>query len=456
MTPVIDESMVLAAEYSEDGWELKNRVIYVGADGRVLADVSEGEGDLPAVVCDPYLTSPEEAERRAKLRLALSREYGRELDVELRLSDFRSLGADLGDTVTVDLPKLGLSSVNMPILGVEYDFERLRVRLKLGGTHQLLEELLAERIGGDVAARFGRIMTIPEQTSTLAYSLDKIARIQADQKHVIYLNKPPISMYNAQNTILNSEGEVELISGATEGCFEAQILPPSQLFVNWVKVEWRADGGGGEVSAQLLNASGEIVGQVYDAVETQFYRFRKWPTGYGALTYRNASSWGCSAASISDVRMGILQAYCLRLTPNTLGSDGEAYYPGSQDLNLDLSWAKYLRLHLYADHDDDVNVRVRLHQDASNYLEGSVRAKAGEWRRYEVAVSSLRKVGDPNPSRVNWISIISPHPILIDSDFVFLPATRELMRAKFTLRRGSPDDPSPKVKLVKVIWREGA
>ncbi len=454
--PVIDESMVLAAEYSEDRWELKNRVIYVGADGQVLADVSEGEGDFPAVVCDPYLTSAEEAERRAKLRLALNREYGRELDVEMRLSDFSSLEVDLGDTVTVDLPKLGLSNVNMSILGIEYDFERLRVRLRLGGMHQLVEELLAEKIGGDVAARFGKIMTIPEQTSTLAYSLDKIARIHANQKHVIYLNKPPINMHNAQNTILNSEGEAELISGAAEGSFEAQILPPSELFVNWVKVEWRADGGSKEVSVQLLNASGEVIGQVYDAVDTQFYRFRKWPTGYGALTYKNASSWGCSAASISDVRMGVLQAYCLRLTPINLGSDGEAYYPASRDLDLNLSWAKYLRLYLYADHEDDVNVKIRLHQDSSNYLEGSIRVKAGEWRRYEVAMSSLSKIGDPNPSRVNWISVVSQYPILIDSDHVFLPATRELMRVKFTLRRSEPTGPSPKIKLVKVIWREGS
>ncbi|MCD6313098.1 MAG: hypothetical protein J7L79_04745 [Thaumarchaeota archaeon] len=162
--------------------------------------------------------------------------------MELRISDFDNLEADLGDTVTVNLPKLGLSNVSMSILGVEYDFERLRVRLKLGGMHQLVEELLAERIGGDVAARFGRIMTIPEQTSTLVYSLDKIARIHADQRHVIYVNKPPINMYNARNTILNSNGEVELISGAAEGSFEAQVFPPSELFVNWARVEWIADG----------------------------------------------------------------------------------------------------------------------------------------------------------------------------------------------------------------------
>ena len=189
--PVIDESMVLAAEYSEDRWELKNRVIVVGAGGQILADVSEGEGDLPVVVHYPDLADPEEAERRAKIRLALNREYGKELKVEMSRYHFDCLGVELGDTVTVNLPRLGLNGENMAILGIEYDFRRMRVRLTIGGFHQLTMEILAEQIGGDVASRFGRAITIPEQTSTLAYSLDKISRIQADQKHVLYVNKPP-------------------------------------------------------------------------------------------------------------------------------------------------------------------------------------------------------------------------------------------------------------------------
>jgi len=152
----------------------------------------------------------------------------------------------------------------------------------------------------------------------------------------------------------------------------------------------------------------------------------------------------------------ILHAYCLKLTPDTLGSDGEIHYPSSKDLNLDLSWAKWLRLYLYADYEEDVTVKIRLHQDAGNYLEGTITVKAKEWRKYEIAISSLSKIGDPSLSQINWISIISPYPILIDSDHVFLPAIRELMRVKFTLRRDSPDDPSPKIKLVKLVWREGA
>jgi len=742
-------------------------------------------------VHDPFLTDRGEAERRARMRLNLSKDYGRQLEIIMALEDFEDLGIDLGDTVRADLPKLGLSE-DMIVFGIEYDLKSLKVKLILGGRQQLYEEFLAEQIGGDVAARFGRAMTLPEQTSTLAYSLDKIARIQADQKHVIYVNKPPITFYNAQNVILNSNGEVELVSGATEGSFEARVLPPSQLFINWIKAEWMAekgektvpgssedwpssltdwsyrkkitirenagqnltdyqiklvihygsgtdsgsdiylngkcktdfgdirfadaDGGllaywmeekvdsdyavfwvkvpsipangaadiyiyygnlgavydgaphqvfdfyddfndddmasywvkadvmdpsshnfveqnqrmedqyvdqgyavlienavgfdygfvleaktfvhkggaenpwggfyigqsnhgyyiecnsrrsgirewinttqkepnaygpdkitldewhdvkivrrwdgaenafemevdgiawdlgdysnldlsinpvyvglvsthypgnyrywddirvrkyvdpepsisaiGGEeyylqetttvagsISAQFLNADGEILGQVYDAYDTRFYRFRKWPQGYGSFTYRNASKFGASNASASDARMGILHAYCLKLTPSTFGSDGEIYYPSGKNLNLDLSWAKWLRLYLYADYESDVTVKIRLHQDASNYFEGSLVVKAKEWRKYEIAISSLSKIGDPSLSNINWISIISPYPILIDSDHVFLPATRELLRVKFTLKRDSPDDPSPRVKLVKLIWREGA
>ena len=714
----------------------------------------------------------------------------------MTLEDFENLGVDLGDTVRVDLPKLGLSE-DMVIFGIEYYPKALRVRLVLGGRQQLYEELLAEQISGDVAARFGRTMTLPEQTSTLAYSLDKIARIQADQKHVVYVSKPPLTLYNARNVILNPSGEAELVSGAMEGSFEVQVLPPSELFVNWVKAEWIAEkgerveslgvefpqsldgwqyrkritiqenagrdltdyqikltiyygsgtdsgsdiylnekcrsdfgdirfadmdgnllpywieekadsdyavfwvkvpsipangtadiyiyygnpdavydgdpkqvffiyedmetppegmlagdafydstnkwirltraagnlkgylyydkvpqygfyakfrvwaGGGngadaiwlgvydsdyagttedivdggyhftadeyqdriaftkstsdngapiasasqsgiddgnwhtyevyfwisggvayckiywdgvlkvdasdsspqsnalnkvgktifgartggsynehriddiiirnyvdpepsisavggeeyhlqerrimaGEISASLLNADGEALGQVFDAYDTQFYRFRKWPRGYGSLTYKNSSSWGANNASASDKREGILHAHCLKLTPSILGLDGEIYYPSSRDLNLDLSWAKWLRLYLYADHEDDVTVKIRLHQDADNYFEGSLVVKAKEWRKYEISMDSLSKIGSPSLGKINWISIISPYPILIDSDHVFLPATRELLRVKFTLKRNSPDDPSPKIRLVKIIWREGA
>ncbi|HDD66934.1 MAG TPA: hypothetical protein ENG52_04870 [Nitrososphaeria archaeon] len=311
----ISEDMILKAEYSEDRWRLKNRVIYVGAGGRILADVCEGGGDLPVVVHDPYLTDPHEAERRANVRLSLNKEYGRELRIEMRQRDFEDLGIDLGDTVIVNLPDLGLSNAAMFLLEIGYDPKSLRCGLILGGRLELFEESLREEIGGDVAARFGKLMTLPEQTSTLVFTLDKIARIQADQKHVVYVNKTPLTLYNAQNVILNSSGEVELASGATEGSFEAQVLPPSELFVNWIKLEWMAEKNGGEISADFLNSDGELLGQIYDAYGTQFYRFRKWPNGYGSLTYLNHENWGSIKATVTSIKAGILNAYCIKLAP---------------------------------------------------------------------------------------------------------------------------------------------
>ncbi|MHC1624028.1 MAG: XkdQ/YqbQ family protein, partial [Candidatus Methanospirareceae archaeon] len=193
----INESIVLNAEYSEDRWRLKNRVIYIGANNQVLADVSEGDGDLPVIVHDPYLTDPREAERRAKIRLALNRQFGRSLRITMHQSDFKALGIDLGDACTINLPTVSLDGEGLVLIEIEYDPDNLLYRLTFGGRKELLEDWLDEQIGGDVAARFGKTMTLPEQTSTLAYTLDKATKIQADQKHVIYMNKPPLTLYNA-------------------------------------------------------------------------------------------------------------------------------------------------------------------------------------------------------------------------------------------------------------------
>lgn len=452
----IDSGKIISAEYSEDRWKLKNWVIYVGADGEILANVHEGSGDLPVVVHDPFLTDPEEATRRANIRLALNKEYGRQLKVEMHQYDFESMNLDLGDTVRVNLPPLELTNVDMFLVEVEYDPGAMKHVLTLGGRLEMFEEIFEESIGGDVASRFGRAITIPEQTSTLVYTLDKISRIQADQKHLIYMNKPPINLYNAENIVLDSNGYAVLTSGATEGSFEIQVLPPSELFVNWIKSEWICEKNGGRVSARFLNVDGDFLGQVYDAYDTQYYKFSKWPKGYGTLTYRNASGWGAANASVTNKRMGFVNAWCLRLTPNMLGQDGEIYYPSQKNMALDLTWAKWLRIYLYADHEQDVNVKLRLHTDSSNYFQGQLVVKAKEWKRYEVSMKTLTQVGSPNILQINWISVLSPYPVLIDSDHMFLPATRELMRARFTFRRDSPNVMSPMLKLVKIIWREGA
>lgn len=458
MTVVIDDSIVLDAEYSEDRWKLKNRVIYVGAGGEVLADVSEGSGDMPLVVHDPFLTDPEEAQRRAKIRLALNKEYGRSLRITMYQRDFKDLGIDLGDTCTINLPSIGLNDVDMVLLGIEYDPRSLRYRLEFGGRKELLEDWLDEQIGGDVARRFGQVMTLPEEISTLTYSLEAIARIQGEPRYVKYWDKPPLTLYNAENIQLNDDGHAVLTSGATEGSFEAKILPPSEMFISFMDVTWRLDKGDGGVTIKILRSDDSIVEQISgDDVDKGEYWFNRLPRKEGGWFEGAASNWGKSNGDVSDVTLGILHPQNLKLTPDTLGSDMEAWYPLSKDAGWDLSWAKYMRLYLYGDHPnaEDFNIKVRLHADADNYYEGQITVRHGTWKKYEVLISSLSQVGSPDLSNINWISILTPYELLIDGDYVFLPLTRELVRVKFELSRPSPDVDSPKIKWVKIGWREG-
>ena len=615
---IINDTMALDAEYSEDRWKLKNRVIYVGADGEILADVSEGAGDLPIVVHDPSLTDPNEAQRRANIRLALNKEYGRSLRVTIHKNDLASLGLDLGDTVIIQLPSIGvydlldigvtcdnvldkiyingedytpqssslgnwqvadflevekagkiviavachnadttspaglllrirdingntlfngsdLSNVkvyfsttpdppspdwykpdyddsawanatqltqygsgpwgtnvsnwddpdawwfwanneglnNTPntqyvwfritiengikfvLLGIEYEVDSFRRILEFGGRKELLEDWLDEKIGGDVSRRFGQLMTLPEEASAAAYSLEAAIRIQAEPRYSVYFNKPPLSLYNAQNIMLDDSGYAQLVSGATSGSFEAQITPPSELFVNWLEAYWRAELGAGSLTVRVLRGDDSEIAVITDQPEYS-YRFPREPVMDGGLTEKAASGWGASGATVSDARLGIIHAWCLKLLPNTLGTDGEIFYPSAKNWGKDLSWAKWLRLYLYGDEPNaqDIAVKIRLHTSATDYFEATLTVKSKTWRKYEIDMATLTQVGTPSLSNINWISIISPYTLLIDSDYVFLPATRELLRLKFELSRVNAADASPKVRLVKLVWKE--
>ncbi|RLI43986.1 hypothetical protein DRO64_04790 [Candidatus Bathyarchaeota archaeon] len=455
----IDSSIVLDAEYSEDRWKLKNRVIYVGKDGEILADVSEGAGDLPVVIHDPFLTDPNEAQRRANIRLALNKEYGRSLRITIHRRDFKDLGIDLGDTCTINLSSVGVSGVDMVLLGIEYDPRDLRYRLEFGGRKELLEDWLDERIGGDVAARFGQKVDVPEYISTITYELEAVQRIQGESRYVKYWNKPPLTLYNAQNIQLNDDGHATLISGATSGSFEAQVTPPSDvMFIGFMNVEWSLDKGDGDVIIKILRGDDSIVKQISGSdIDEGEYWFDRLPRKEGEWFEGAASKWGKSNGDVSDVTLGILHPQNLKLTPDTLGSDMEAWYPSSKDARWDLSWAKFMRLYLYGDHPEakDFSIKIRLHTDADNYYEGTINVKHGTWKKYEVLISSLSQVGSPNLSNINWISILTPYELLIDGDYIFLPLTRELVRVKFELSRPSADADSPKIRWVKIGWREG-
>ncbi|MEM1966913.1 MAG: hypothetical protein QXO86_03445 [Nitrososphaerota archaeon] len=452
----LSSSNTVSAEYSEDRWMLRDRVIYVGAGGRVLADVSEGEGESPLIVHDPFLTDESEAQRRAGIRLDLCKEYGRRLRVRVHGSLFEDSGLELFDTVRVNLPSLNLTNTDMFIVGVSYEPADGECDLEIGGRLEYLEDFLQEALGGDVAARFGQAVKVPELVSTLYTVTEAVGeglKTMSTLRYPVYSNRPPLTLYNSNNVTLDPDGCARLVSGATEGSFEASVLPASPLFTAFIKAEWVAEGGQGRVSAEILDSSGNVITRVVDAVDTQQIYAPRWPRALGWITRKAASSWGGSGAAASDVWAGIINSSCLKLAPATQGVEGEIFYPAAKNLNLDIDFARYMRLYFYGDYAADFSVKIRLHTDASNYREGVVTVKHDTWAKYELALSTFTRVG--NPSAVNWISILSPRNLLIDSDYVFLSFIREQIRVRYKLSRNSAAQTSPKIRWVKIIWREG-
>ncbi len=453
----IDGSRILSASYREDRWGLRNRVIYLGAGGQVLADVSEPPGDMPLVVSDPFLNDPVEAQRRAQTRLALGKEYGLGLRLTIHERVFDEIGLGLGQTARLTIPQLGLDGVDMFVVGIEYDPAGSVYALEMGGRLELFEDYLGEAVGGDVAARFGGVAGVPEMLSTLASvtgELGGYARVSASTRHPAYVNRPPLNLYNSQNITLNAAGEAVLISGATSGSFETRVLPPSGLtFLSFVEAYWDAYAGGGAVSAAVLDPDDYIVVSISDAAATRHMSLPRWPRALNHLTYRSADRWATSGASVANVRLGPVGGWCLKLTPNTLGSPGEIRYPSGQSLGLGIGQFRYIRLYLYGDHAADFSVAIRLHQDADNYLAGSLVARASEWRKYEALLKTFNRVGDP--TTVNWLSIISPYVLLIDSDHVLLSHVYEMLRIRFSLSRPTAAVESPRVGAIRIVWREG-
>jgi hypothetical protein len=451
--PVIDASKVLRAEYAEDRWKLKNRVIYVGAGGQVLADVSEGAGDLPIVVNDPFLTDANEAYRRAQIRLALNKEYGRQLRIEMSQYDFEGLGIDLGDTVTVNLPSLGVNE-NMYVVEIEYDPRELKYTLTLGGRLELFEEFLQEQIGGDVASRFGQSIKVPELVSTIYTTVDLVnaaVKIQADARTLRIYNKPPLILENAQNVIIDEDGYAALISGATSGSFEFSFTPQSALFTRWLRIHYDYDAGGGSVRADVLRADGSTI----DSNISQDYDFPYIPATSGSWTEQNANEWDAINASIADSPNAIISYWSIKATKTGSGSM-KLIYPASKDLGLNLSRFKYMQLYIYSS-ENDPSLKIRLKQDENNYFEATLSHSGGIWRRYQMLLSSFQSIGSPSLTNINYLEIeTSMSSINIDSDIVFIPLGREQVRIRFTLTRPDASATSPRVKLVKIVWREGA
>ena len=439
----------ISAEYSEDRWKLKNRVIYVGAGGRILADVSEPPGDLPVVVHDPFLTDAAEAYRRAQIRLALNREYGRQLRVEVHKNVFESWNVDLGDTLRVNLPSLGLENVDMYLVEIEYDPGEMKYVLTLGGRLELFEEFFEERVGGDVAARFGQTVSIAEivsSTSILIESLQAASRIQAVGRTVRAVNSPPLVWDSAQNVTLDENGYVKLMSGFTTGSFEWGFTPDSELFRLWLRVIYLAENGDGNVSVSLLRGNDTIASNIPST-----YDIPRYPKNRGEVDEGPLEKWDAVGGTITKDPLSLISAQSVKIMRT--GASVEAFYPTSQNLGLNVPQMKYFTVYLYSPNDG--NVEVRLYTDPSNYRRAAVTLVGGVWRRYEIIIPTMQTVG--NPSTINWFSFVSSDLLSfnVDTDYVFLSAKKERLALRFELSRPSAHAKSPVVKIAKLVWREG-
>ncbi|MEM2720275.1 MAG: hypothetical protein QXU49_05765 [Candidatus Caldarchaeum sp.] len=446
----IDDTKIISSEYSEDRWKLKNRVIYVGAGGQVLADVSEGAGDLPVVVHDPFLTDANEALRRANIRLELNKEYGKQLTVETTQTDFEALNVDLGDTVKVNLPSLGLNNVNMFLLEIEYDPHELRYRLTFGGRLEMFEEFFEEAVGGDVAAKFGQSPSITEEkvasTSILIDALKAASKIQAKARTVRIVNSPPLVYDSGSNIVLDDSGYVVLASGFTNGVFEWGFTPESETFTKWLRVIYDFDAGEGSVKANLLRGDNTTIKSEVD----RLYEIEYLPHVTGSATEGNASEWKADGGVLTDSAMGLVNRHSINVVKT--GAYVEAYYPSGRNLGWDISSQKYFVVYLYSL--SPGSVEVRLYTDANNYRKASLSLAGGVWQRFEVTISTMTSVGSPT-NTVDWIGFVSTLPKFnIDSDHFFYPVKREKIKLRFMLSRPSASALTPKIKYAKLVWRE--
>ena len=460
-TPIytITWDKIIEAEYSEDRWRLKNRVIYVGTRGEILADVSEGAGDLPVVVSDPFLTNRSEARRRANIRLALNREYGRQLKIVMGQSMFEASGIDLFSTVAVNLPSLGLSE-NMFVVEIEYDPRSMRYTLTLGGKLEFFEDYLSEAFGGDVASRFGPRPSVIGEIADLRSTLFLARKVvtASSYRYVTYWNKRPITLHGGQNVTINPlTGMVELASGFTSGYADIKFLPPTETFRRWGYVEWISYPGGGSIAVKVMDPQGNVLAQKSDPGLagwhlTKRLRLRRWPGRAQEITRRPANRlWIGIDAEVFASSGGIVSGSCIGLRPSGSGM-GEMVY--QLPLATDFSWARFATFFLYA-FSPDTTVKLRPYTDPGNYYEGTITVTEPDvWKEYMLDISTLSRTGSPSLGNVARIGVASDGPILFDADYLLHQYLRGQLVVRFELSRASPTAESAKISSVSITYEE--
>jgi hypothetical protein len=456
----LDDTNVLAAEYAEDRWKLKNRVIYVGSGGKVLADVSEPPGDLPVVVHDPFLVDAAEALRRAQVRLALNREYGRELRLEVTDVTLEALGIDLFDTVTVNLPDLGVSNANMYVIAIEHELGSRRCRLTLGGRLELFEDYLSEALGGDVASRFGPRPSVIGEIADLRSTLFLAQKVitASSYRFVTYWNKRPVTIHGGQNVTINPvTGMVELVSGFTSGFAIVKFLPPTEAFRRWGYIEWISYPGNGSIAVKVMDPQGNVLVQKSDPGFAGWHlakrlRLRRWPGRAQEITRRPANRlWAGINAEVFASNGGIVSGSCIGMRPSGPGTGEMVYQLPSA---TDFSWARFATFFLHA-FSPNTTVKLRLYADPGNYYEGTVTVTEPDvWKEYVLDVSTLGRTGDPSLSNITRIGAASDGPILFDADYLLHQYLRGQLVVRFELTRPSPTAESPKISSVSITYEE--
>ncbi|MCX8201308.1 MAG: hypothetical protein N3H84_04315, partial [Candidatus Caldarchaeum sp.] len=240
---------------------------------------------------------------------------------------------------------------------------------------------------------------------------------------------------------------VRLASGHTSGSF-TRWHTLGELFSRWLRVHYIFEAGGGSVSADIVDGGGQtIVSNIAGD-----YEFRYHPQVGGWLTELNANEWTCVNGSVSDSQNAVISFWSIRAT-RTSGSSMIVVYPRMQNLGLSLTGFRHLVIYFYSLADDQ-NLKIRLMENTSKYHEAVIDHKGLAWRRYQVRLDNMNKVGG-GASTLNWLEIETSLPTLyVDSDYILIPAGREKIGVKVNLSRPSASAVSPRVSLVKLVWRD--
>ncbi|MEM2096067.1 MAG: hypothetical protein QXR20_05590 [Candidatus Caldarchaeum sp.] len=446
----ISDEHVVSAEHVEDRWSLRNKIIYVGAGGKVLAEVSEPPADMPLVVHDPFLTDVDEAVRRAQTRLEMSREYGRQLRIKMHRADFEDLGVEAGMMASVSLSSLGLDEESLYVVETSYTPSENACEVMLGGRLEYFEDYLQEALHGDTASLFGKSIQIPELITTIASSVQATLKIQADRRVLRLYNKPPLIIENANNIVLNEDGHAQLSSNATSGWFETSCTPSNDLFNRWLRIHYSYVDGDGTVRADLYRADGSSIEQNIP----QDYLFNYFPTYLGGLTEQNAFEWGGADCTLMDSENAVISRWSIRATKTATSQTMKIFYPANKALAQTLTGYRYLTVYLYS-LADDPSLKIRIMETQTKYSEASIDHQGLAWRRYQIKIDTMNKAGG-GAATMNWLEIETTLPTLyIDSDYVLAPAVREKLVLRFTLSRPSTTSVSPRIRLAKIVWLEG-